>query len=53
MFVPINDKECNIYIDEDGVVYAGKGPQLGPGLTNLGQYFILLDGGHRLPVFLK
>lgn len=53
MFIAVNEHECNFYMTAEGDILIGRGPTLGPGTTNKGQYFILLDGGHRLPVFKK
>lgn len=50
LFIDVNESECNCGVDSNGNIVLGRGPKLGPGITNLGQYYILLDGGHRLPV---
>lgn len=52
-FVDEMAEEGNAILDENGNIVLGKGPKLGPGITNLGQYFILMDGGHRWLVLKK
>ena len=52
-FVEEMEEEGNAYLDENGKIVYGKGPKLGAGMTNLGQYFILMDGGHRWLVLKK
>ena len=52
-YVEVNESECNYGIDSNSNIVLGRGPKLGPGITNRGQYFILLDGGHRLPILLQ
>lgn len=53
LFVEIIEGEGNCCVDEKGDIILGRGPKLGSGVTNRGEFFVLLDGGHRLPVLLK